>query len=124
MANQPNKGFKRIYNALGYSLAGFKATFENEEAFRQELILVALTLPVAFIIFDSPWQWALIWFCAMMILLVEILNSAIESIVDRVGSERHELSGRAKDMGSAAVSVILLTYAGLWFILLFDRFAY
>src|SRR5690554_589207 len=103
MANQNAKGIKRIINALFYSLAGFKATWQNEEAFRQELLLCAVGVPLGLWVGPSGVEKAMLVGSLVLILIVELLNSAVEATVDRVGMEHHELSGRAKDIGSASV---------------------
>ena len=108
-------GFSRLLAATGYSLRGLKACFSHEAAFRQELALVAILLPLSFVIAKTVVQWLLLVSPLFLLLIVELLNSAIESVVDRIGDERHELSGRAKDMGSAAVMLCLLLTACCWF---------
>ncbi len=119
MAKTGNKGLKRILMAALYSWQGIKASFKNEEAFRQELLLAIVLMPLAFWLGDSRVEIALMVSSVLLVLIVEILNSAIEAIVDRVGSEFHELSGRAKDMGSAAVLFALLNVVFVWAIVLF-----
>jgi len=112
-------GLTRIINAAGYSLAGLRAAFRNEAAFRQELLLVALAVPLAFWLGDTGMERALMIGAVGSVLVVELLNSAVESVVDRIGPEHHELAGRAKDLGSAAVLVCLLLAAGVWGLVLF-----
>ena len=103
-----------------YSWRGFRAAFRYESAFRQELALALFALPLACFIAQDTVQFLLLVLPLLLILLVELANSAIESIVDRIGSEQHELSGRAKDMGSAMVFVSL-TIAGVsWLMVLGD----
>jgi diacylglycerol kinase (ATP) len=119
MANQNKKGIKRIFNAFFFSLAGFKATWQHEEAFRQEVLLFVLTTPLALWLTTDPIERLLLIGSVVLVLIVELLNSAVESVVDRVGLEHHELSGRAKDIGSAAV-FLSLAWAGLtWSVILF-----
>ena len=120
---KPGKtGISRIVDATMYSWRGFRAAFRYESAFRQELALALLALPLACFIAQDTVQFLLLVLPLLLILLVELANSAIESIVDRIGSEQHELSGRAKDMGSAMVFVSL-TIAGLsWLAVLGDRY--
>ncbi len=119
MANQSAKGFKRIYNAFFFSMAGFKATWDHEEAFRQEVVLLVIGVPLAIIFGETAIEKILLIGSLILVLLVELLNSAVESVVDRVGFEHHELSGRAKDIGSAAVTLALLWAVITWtFILL------
>lgn len=114
MANNPNKGISRIIKAFGFSMLGFKAAFKHEEAFRQEVILALVLLPIAFFIDVSTVERVLLVLSVLFVLLVEIINSAIEAVVDRFGGEHHELSGRAKDMGSAAVWLALLMLLFTW----------
>ena len=117
----------RIWTATGYSLQGLRAAIGNEAAFRQELFLAALMIPLAFAL--ALWS-ALTWTqCALLVgsvllvLLTELLNSAIETLVDRVSEDRHPLSKRAKDTGSAAVFVALVNCGVVWALVLFDVFA-
>ena len=114
MANQPNKGLRRLVNAFGYSLAGFRACYQNEEAFRQEVAASLVIIPLALWLGETGLEKALLIFSWLLVPLVELLNSALEAIVDRVGSENHDLSGRAKDIGSAAVFCALLIAALVW----------
>ena len=118
MANQGATGIKRIINAAGYSYAGFIAAFKNEAAFRQELLLVAILVPVAFWFGEGNIEKVLLVSSLLLVLIVELINSAIESAIDRIGSEQHELSGRAKDIGSAAVSLALINALLIWVSLL------
>jgi diacylglycerol kinase (ATP) len=113
--NKPNgSGLSRIVKAGQCSILGLKAVFKHEAAFRQELLAVTVLLPVAFIIGTTPLGISLMIFGLGLVLLVEVLNSAIEAIVDRIGLEQHELSGRAKDLGSLAVLMAILLCAVLW----------
>lgn len=114
MANQNAKGFKRLINACLFSAAGFKATWTHEEAFRQEVLLFVVTTPLAFWVGENVIEQLLLIGSVVLVLLVELLNSAIEATVDRVGLERHELSGRAKDIGSAAVMLSLIWAGATW----------
>ena len=107
-------GFKRIWNAFFYSWDGFKAVFQYEAAFRQEFFLACLLIPIAFFLPISFSMRAMMVTSVMLVLVVEILNSAIEAIVDRISQERHPLSKRAKDMGSAAVFLSLTNVLGMW----------
>ena len=118
MANQNAKGFKRLINACFFSVAGFKATWQHEEAFRQEVILFIVTTPLALWLGDGAIEKVLLIGSVVLVLLVELLNSAVEAVVDRVGFEHHELSGRAKDIGSAAVMLSLLWAAATWALIL------
>ncbi|MBZ4202750.1 MAG: diacylglycerol kinase [Methylovulum sp.] len=118
MANQNAKGLKRLINACFFSAAGFKATWQHEEAFRQEVILFIIALPLALWLGDSPIEKILLLGSLVLVMLVELLNSAVEAVVDRVGYEHHELSGRAKDIGSAAVTLALIWAAMTWLLIL------
>lgn len=119
MAYQNAKGLKRLVNAVFFSIAGFKATWQHEEAFRQEVVLFLVTTPLALWLGQSTIEKLLLIGSVVLVLLVELLNSAVEAAIDRIGFERHELSGRAKDIGSAAVMLSLIWAAATWaFILL------
>lgn len=122
MAKAGKKGLRRILCAFGYSAQGFGAAWRHEEAFRQELILVAVSLPLAFWLGRTAIEHALLIGSLLVVLIVELLNSAIEAAVDRHGDEFHELSGRAKDMGSAAVFMGVALIAAVWGIIIYDRF--
>ncbi len=113
---------KRIWNAALYSLAGIKACFRNETAFRQELFLCLILVPLAFWIGTTAVQRAVLIGSCLLVLVVELLNSAIEATVDRIGEERHALSGRAKDMGSSAVFISLLAAGITWALIVYERF--
>jgi diacylglycerol kinase (ATP) len=107
-------GFDRIVHAGLNSLSGLKLAYTGEAAFRQEIWLAAVLLPAAFWLGRNPLEVALLAGSVLLLLIVELLNSAIEAAVDRVSPEWHELSKRAKDIGSAAVLLALLTCAGVW----------
>jgi diacylglycerol kinase (ATP) len=107
-------GLDRIIHAAGYSWAGLKAAYTGESAFRQETWLVIVAAPLAFWLGQGWVQIALLLGSLVLLLIVELLNSAIEAVVDRVSFERHELSKRAKDIASAAVLMALLLAAGIW----------
>ncbi|MBK8816922.1 MAG: diacylglycerol kinase [Methylococcaceae bacterium] len=121
MANQNAKGLKRILNACVFSYYGYKATWEHEEAFRQEVLLFIVTTPLALWLGQTVIEKLLLVGSIVLVLLVELLNSAVEAVVDRVGLEHHELSGRAKDIGSAAVNLSLIWAAITWISILFLR---
>ncbi|WXL27230.1 diacylglycerol kinase [Ectopseudomonas mendocina] len=108
------KGFKRIINAAGYSLAGLRAAFTGEAAFRQLVLLNVVLVPLAFFLEVSPGERAVMIAVCMLGLIVELLNSAIEAAIDRISLERHPLSKNAKDMGSAAQFVSLSLIAVVW----------
>ncbi len=107
-------GWVRIWRATHYSAKGLRAAFASEEAFRQELLIVAVLAPVGLWLGRSAGERALLVGSLLLTLIVELLNSAIEAAIDRIGPERHELSGRAKDMGSAAVFVALVLTGTVW----------
>jgi len=101
---KPGKtGFARVIDATKYSWQGFCAAFKHEAAFRQELAVTAIGIPLALWVANDELQFLFLSVPLLLLLLVELVNSAIESAIDRIGSEHHELSGRAKDMGSATV---------------------
>lgn len=107
-------GLQRVWNALHYSLAGLKAAFVCEDAFRQEALLAAVLIPLSFFLPASGVGRALMIASVLLVLVVELLNSAIEAAVDRVSLDRHHLSKRAKDIGSAAVLLALINVALVW----------
>lgn len=115
MAKTNATGLTRIINAAGYSWLGFKAAFRHEAAFRQELFLCLILTPVALYYAPNYADAAILLASLVFILLVEILNSAIEAVVDRFGDEIHPLAGRAKDMGSAAVLLAFIIATLIWF---------
>lgn len=107
-------GLQRVWNALNYSLAGLRAAYRYEDAFRQETWLAVLLIPVALLL---PIGWlakGLLIASLLLVLVVELLNSAVEAVVDRVSLENHRLAKRAKDIGSAAVLVTLVLVAVVW----------
>ena len=114
MAKPGATGITRIINATGYSMKGLKLAWVNEAAFRQELLLILLLMPLAFWIGDSLNEILLLVCISWLVVIVEVLNSAVEAVVDRIGSVHHELSGRAKDLGSAAVFIALTLNALVW----------
>ena len=111
-----------IGKAFVWSAAGVKTAWKNELAFRVESIVIIPMLPVGIWLGRSATERALLIVSGMLILITELLNSAIEAVVDRIGSERHELSGRAKDMGSAAAFFSMLTAGIVWALVAYDRF--
>ena len=114
-------GFRRIVNAAGYSFSGLRAAWRTEAAFRQEVILVAILLPLAFLLGNTGMERALLISVCMVVLVAELLNSAIEAVVDRIGPEHHPLAGAAKDLGSAAVFVALVMVVMVWGLVLYER---
>lgn len=115
-------GLKRIFSALFYSLDGLQAAWRNEHAFRQELALFAVGTAVALALRISAFEKLLLIGVLVLILIVELINSALEAVVDRVSLERHPLSKNAKDFGSAAVLLACLLAAAAWAVVLFDRY--
>jgi diacylglycerol kinase (ATP) len=123
MANQNAKGWRRIVGAFGFSIQGFKACYELEEAFRQEVWALVVLLPLGLWLGGSPIERAMLAGSLLMVPIVELLNSAIEANVDRVGLERHELSGRAKDIASAAVFLSIAFAAMIWGLVLIPKWS-
>ncbi|WP_340611931.1 diacylglycerol kinase [Xenorhabdus bharatensis] len=121
MANQ-STGLTRIIKAAGYSVKGIKAAWKNEAAFRQEAVLTILATILAFSFDFGMFERLFLISSVMLVLIVEMLNSAIEAVVDRIGSEYHELSGRAKDMGSAAVFLAMILALFIWVIIVWSYF--
>ncbi len=121
--NKPGtKGLNHIVKAAGYSMKGLKAAITHEEAFRLELLAMLVMLPVAIWLGEGAVEKALLIGSLLLVLVVELINSAVEAVVDRVSVEHHELSGRAKDIGSAAVFLALTNVAVVWGLLLGERF--
>lgn len=112
-------GLKRIWNACHYSLAGLAAAWRHEDAFRQELILALVMVPLALVFGGSGVGKALMIASVMAVLVVELVNSALEATVDRISLENHPLAKRAKDIGSAAVMLALINVAAVWGLVLF-----
>jgi diacylglycerol kinase (ATP) len=122
MANQGPLGLQRIINAWGYSMAGFRACFKHEEALRQETYALIFLIPLALWLGNSGVERALLVGSLLLVPLVELLNSAVEAVVDRFGGEHHKLSGRAKDIASAAVFLSITMAMITWFLVLSPRF--
>jgi diacylglycerol kinase (ATP) len=122
MKNPGNTGLRRIINAFFFSCAGFKAAWQNEAAFRQEGLLFIILAPLGFWLGQGPLDKSLLVGSLLLVLMVELLNSAVEAVVDRIGHEHHELSGRAKDIGSAAVLLALLNVGLIWGLYLYNYF--
>ncbi|MEK6202036.1 MAG: diacylglycerol kinase [Desulfobulbaceae bacterium] len=114
-------GLRRIVNAAGYSFSGLRAAWRTEAAFRQEVILVTILLPLAFLLGNTGMERALLSSVCMVVLVADLLNSAIEAVVDRIGPEHHPLAGAAKDLGSAAVFVALVMVVMVWGLVLYER---
>lgn len=115
-------GIPRIIAAASNSLHGIRDAWRHEAAFRQDLALSAILLLLSFWLAQTLLEWLLLIMPLLLLLIVEILNSAIENIVDRIGEERHILSGRAKDMGSAAVLLCLILIAVVWLSMAWGKF--
>jgi len=117
-----NTGMRRILRATKFSAQGLGLALRHEAAFRQEVTLLIVLTPVAIWLGQSAIQFALLIGSCLLVLIVELLNSAIEAAIDRHGDERHELSGRAKDMGSAAVFISLMLVLLVWSSIAYQRF--
>ncbi|CAI3117738.1 diacylglycerol kinase [Acinetobacter sp. IRS14] len=111
-------GLKRILNATGYSISGFKAAYKNEAAFRQIVLINLILIPVSFFLDVTRSEHVLLIIVCLFAMIVELFNSAIEAVVDRVSLEKHQLSKNAKDMGSAAQFVALSIIAITWLFIL------
>lgn len=121
MAYQNARGLKRLVNAFRYSKAGFRACFRLEEAFRQEVFASLVFIPLGLWLGANGVERAMLVGSWLIVPIVELLNSAVEANVDRVGLERHELSGRAKDIASAAVFLSLIFALSVWLLVLLPR---
>ena len=111
-------GIKRLLNAFKYSVAGTLAAFKHEDAFRQEVILSIVLIPLAIYLGQTPIEQALMITSVLLIIIVELLNSSVEATVDRISVKRHKLAKRAKDIGSAAVFFSLVNASVIWFLIL------
>lgn len=118
MAKMNGRGIRRLVNALHSTGLGLKAAYRHEEAFRQEVLLCLVLLPAALLLGKNGVERALLAGSLLLVLIVELLNSAIEAAIDRIGPEYHLLSGRAKELGSAAVFVVLVLAALVWLLVL------
>jgi diacylglycerol kinase (ATP) len=114
-------GLRRLLNATGYSIHGFASAFRHEDAFRQEVLLAAILIPIALFLEVGGAGKALMIASVLLVLIVELLNSAVEAAVDRISFDQHKLSKRAKDIGSAAVALSLVNVAVVWLLVLLDR---
>jgi len=122
VAESPFKGktgLVRVWNAFNYSLAGLSAAYRHEDAFRQEVWLAVVLLPTAFLVPASNLGRAMMVASIMLVLIVELLNSAVEATVDRISLDNHRLAKRAKDIGSAAVLISLLNVVAVWTLVIF-----
>ncbi|BAJ02534.1 diacylglycerol kinase [Shewanella violacea] len=122
MKPENNHGIKRVLRATGFSMKGLKAAWIHEAAFRQELMLAIIMLPIALIVDVTTIEKLLLIFTLFIVLIVELLNSAIEAVVDRIGDEIHTLSGQAKDIASAAVFMSLALCGITWTVVLVSRY--
>ncbi len=116
-AESPHKGkqgLRRLFNAFLYSLSGLQLAFRNESAFRQELAMAMVLVPVACMLHVTPLERVVLIASVLLVLIVELLNSSVEAAIDRIGLETHRLSMRAKDLGSAAVLLTLVLLALVW----------
>lgn len=109
-----NKGLKRIMMASLYSLQGIGAAFKHEMAFRQEVLMALILIPLAFVLEVEVTHRILMFGSVLLVMVIELINTAIEAVVDRIGSEFHELAGRAKDTGSAAVALTIALAMYVW----------
>jgi diacylglycerol kinase (ATP) len=122
MKPENNHGIKRVIRATGFSWQGLKAAWRDEAAFRQELVLAAIMLPIALYVDITTVERLILIFGIFLVLIVELLNSAIEAVVDRFGGEIHPLSGQAKDIASAAVFLSLVFCAICWVAILAPKY--
>lgn len=116
------KGIERLIDATGYSMKGIRSSWKNEAAFRQEAVMAIVLLPLSFFVANNAIEWILLIAPLILVLIVELINSAIESVVDRIGPEHHDLSGRAKDMGSAAVFFSIILILTSWVTIIWQNF--
>jgi diacylglycerol kinase (ATP) len=122
LAENKKRGIQRIINAFKYTFAGLKSAWIHEEAFRQEIVFLIFVIPLGMWIGASSTQRAILIGFYLIIPLTELLNSSIEATVDRIGEEHHALSGRAKDLGSAAVFLSICTAVIIWGLIAWERF--
>ncbi len=114
MYQKKNSGFTRVYKAAFYSYKGFLSAARSEAAFQQELVLSLILIPIAFWLDVNNVERILLIASVVLVLIVELLNTGIETVVDRIGLEHNELAGKAKDLGSAAVFLTLLLWGFVW----------
>jgi diacylglycerol kinase (ATP) len=114
-------GLVRLWNALHYSLDGYKAAFRHEDAFRQEVLMAVVLIPLGIYLGKTGVERALLVASVLLVMMVELLNSAVEATVDRISLENHALAKRAKDIGSAAVLTSLTSLVAVWGFTLFSR---
>ncbi len=124
MKKQNNKGIQRLVNATRFTFKGIRSAWSNEEAFRQESLVLILVIPAGLFIGETFVQKGLFICVWLLVLIIELLNSALESVVDRIGYEKHPLSGQAKDMGSAAVFIGICMSVIIWGSIICERFIF
>jgi len=117
------RGLRRLFNALFYSLSGLRLAFDHESAFRQEIALAAVLVPVACLVSVTAAERVLLIGSVVLLLIVELLNYSVEAAIDRIGLDTHRLSKRAKDLGSAAVFLALLLVLATWLLILWPMLA-
>jgi len=122
MGKPGNTGLRRIINATSFSMAGFRAAWREEASFRQEVLLCVVLVPAGLWLGETAVERVLLIGSCWLVLIVELLNSGIEAVVDRVGVEHHRLSGQAKDLGSAAVMLSLVLALLIWALIAWTRF--
>ena len=122
MAVHGDGGLARLVRATGYSMLGFKAAFRHEQAFRLEIYLLILLAPLGYWFGEDGVERALLIGSLLIVPVVELLNSGLEAVVDRIGRDQHELSGRAKDVGSAAVFLSVVLVCVVWLLVLGPRY--
>lgn len=122
MEKGKSKGIRRLYNATHYTISGFISAWKNEEAFRQEILILMILAPLGLWLGETGSERVLLIGSWCLVIIIELLNSAIEAVVDRVGTEYHKLSGQAKDMASAAVFVSISFVVFTWSIFVWERF--
>jgi diacylglycerol kinase (ATP) len=122
MGKPGNTGLRRILNATFFSMAGFRAAWRDEAAFRQEALLCVVLVPTGCWLGQTAVERALLIGSCLLVLIVELLNSSVEAVVDRIGAEQHRLSGQAKDLGSAAVFTSLVLVLVIWALIAWARF--
>jgi len=114
MSTRGTKGLERLFKAFGFSMQGLSAAFRNEAAFRQETYISIVLVPLGIYLGETGAERALLVSVIFLVLITELINSGVEAVVDRFGEEHHELSGRAKDVGSAAVLIALINVLIVW----------
>lgn len=122
MGKPGNTGLRRIVNAAFFSMAGLRAAWRHEAAFRQEVMLCVMLVPTGVWLGETAVERSLLIGSCLLVLIVELLNSSVEAVVDRIGAEHHELSGQAKDLGSAAVLLSLTLVVVVWGLIAWQRF--